>query len=60
MTPLSRAKLVDAKSYMLERAAFHGRECWVSMKMGLVEKSYYDAISAFRFAVAGGYYREEN
>ena len=60
MTPLHRARLVDSKSYATERAAFFGRECWVAMKMGLVDRAQTMAEIAFRWAVQAGFYREEN
>ena len=61
MTPLQRARLVDVKSYAMERARFYGVECLVMMRMGCEDRAVQYAHFAFRYAVeANAYYREEN
>ena len=60
MKPLHRAQLVDSVAYASERAAFFGRECWVAMRMGQVDRAQVMAEIAFRWAVQAGFYREEN
>ena len=60
MTPLQRAKLMDATAYAREMSRFWGVETLVAMRMGCEELSYKRALIAFRWAcLCGGYYRED-